>query len=106
MQVDAGDEARSRAGADPDMRAEVDAPAVDARRVGVRVAAARDLADVLAPGEAELLRGDGERRPEAAGVGVELGQAVQAPERLEDVGRAPVRAVGRRLARVGREAQG
>src|SRR4051794_31682707 len=67
VEVDPRDEAGTRAGADRDVRAELDALAVDRGRVRVRVAAARDLADVLAPGEPELLRGDGERGPEAAG---------------------------------------
>ena len=59
VEVDPGDEAGAGPGADRDVRAEVDAPAVDRRRVGVRVAAAGDLADVLAPLEPEVLRGRG-----------------------------------------------
>ena len=93
VEVDPGDEAGARPGADRDVRAEVDAPAVDRRRVGVRVAAAGDLADVLAPLEPEVLGGRGQRRPEPGRVREELGQAVQAPQRVEDVGRAAERAV-------------
>ena len=97
VQVDARDEAGARARADGDVRAELEALAVVGHRVGVRLAAARQLGDVLAPGEAELVGGLAQRAAEAVGVGVQRGELVEAQQGVEDVGRAPVGAVGRRL---------
>ena len=65
--------------------------------VGVRVAAAREPGDVLAPLEPQLVGGLAQRAPEALGVGVEARQLVEAHERVEHVGRPAVGAVGRPL---------
>ena len=61
VQVDARDEPGARARADRDVRAELEALAVVGDAVGVRLAAARQLGDVLAPGEPELVGGLAQR---------------------------------------------
>src|SRR3954454_13810369 len=103
MQVDPGDEAGARAGADRDVRAEVEARAVVDGRVAVGVAVAGELGDVGAPGQAEGGRCLGERGAEARRVGVEGAEPVEALERVEDVGRPAERAVGGRLEGRARE---
>src|SRR6478752_7053229 len=99
VEVDAGDEAGARPRPDRDVRAQLQALAVVGDRVLVGLAAARELADVALPREPEVAGGLAERAAEAVGVGVHRGELVQAPERLEDVGRATIRAVGGRLVR-------
>jgi hypothetical protein len=94
VQVDAGDEAGARPGADGHVGAELHALAVVGDRVGVGLAAAGQLGDVLAPGQPEVLGGLAERAPEALRVGVEAGELVEAQQCVEDVGGAAIRAVG------------
>src|SRR3954469_3234743 len=103
MQVDPGDEPRPGAGPDRDVRAELEARAVVDGGVAVGVAVSRELGDVGPPRQPERRRGLRERRAEAGRVGVERPQPVEALERVEDVGRAAERAVGRRLERRARE---
>src|SRR5438105_13783060 len=57
VEVDAGDEAGARAGADGDVGAELERVAVVGDGVGVRPAVAGQLGDARAPVEAELLGG-------------------------------------------------
>ena len=77
VQVDTRDEAGARARAERHMRPEVEAVSVVGDRVGVGVAAARELGDALAPCQAELFGRLSERAPEAVGVGVQARELVE-----------------------------